>query len=59
MGDAEIDVKSHPKRKPYVDISTDQQGHPLLPPKQDWPERVTDRHSLVRAFVAAAYRESA
>ena len=44
-------------RKPYVEMETDEDGHPLLPDRSEWPKKSLDRKSLIRSYVAVAYCE--
>lgn len=43
-------------RKPYVEIETDEDGHPLLPDRSEWPQKSMEKKSLIRSYVAVAYR---
>jgi hypothetical protein len=44
-------------RKPYLQLETDDDGHPLLPDPSEWPKKGMDKKSLVRSYVAIAYRK--
>ena len=45
------------KRKPYLDVETDGDGHPMLPDPSEWPKKGMDKKSLIRSYVAVAYSE--
>lgn len=49
---------THVTRKPYISMDCDEDGHPQLPAREEWPGRTQDRKAVIRAFVATAYRES-
>jgi hypothetical protein len=43
--------------KPYVEMETDDDGHPLLPDWSEWPKKSLDRKSLIWSYVAVAHCE--
>jgi len=42
--------------KPYLNLETDHDGNPLLPDCEDWPKKSMEKKSLIRSYVAVAYR---
>jgi hypothetical protein len=46
-------------RKPYVELETDDDGHPVLPNRDEWPKKGIDKKALIRSYVVVAYREYA
>ena len=45
------------KWKPYLDVETDGDGHPMLLDPSEWPKKGMDKKSLIRSYVAVAYSE--
>lgn len=46
-------------RKPYMELERDEDGHPVLPDRDDWPKKGIDKKALIRSYVVVAYRECA
>jgi hypothetical protein len=44
-------------QKLYVEMETNNDGHPLLSDQSEWPKKSLDRKSLIQSYVAVAYRE--
>lgn len=55
--DTKAVMQSGSNRKPYVELATNDEGHPMLPDPSEWPSKGMDKKSLVRSYVAVAYRK--
>jgi len=55
--DCEVVVQQGSNRKPYLNFETDDEGHPILPERSQWPKKGMDKKALVRSYVAVAYRK--